>query len=131
MSVMILGFAVRVLRVALGVAMGVMAAYVARRSSDVRTRSLCGVCVIAYACIIVASFMPMEATYTAVARRALPLLFLVPNLLVWLMTLPAVLTRHASRRPLGRKGRDTPIASAPGTARVGKTREDSGKDVES
>ena len=87
-GIMIPGLLVCVVRVALCAVMGVMAETVARRMKDsIPIRVLCRLCIVAYALILAASFAPMEESLPAVVRRALPLLFLIPNLPVWISML--------------------------------------------
>ena len=80
--VMLLGLLVCISRVALCGVMGVMAETVARRAGSSSLRGLCRLCVVAYALVLVASFAPMDSAQTVV-HRAVPLLFLVPNLFIW------------------------------------------------
>lgn len=77
--IMLLGLLVCISRVALCGVMGVMAETVARRAGSSSLRGLCRLCVVAYALVLVASFAPMDSAQTVV-HRAVPLLFLVPNL---------------------------------------------------
>lgn len=95
--VMLLGLLVCISRVALCGVMGVMAATVARRAGSSSLRGLCRLCVVAYALVLVASFAPMDSAQTVV-HRAVPLLFLVPNL--FHLDLGAALRRvHARHAP--------------------------------
>ena len=87
-GIMFIGLLVRISRVALCGVMGVMAETVARRMKGLAPfRGLCRLCIVAYALILAASFAPMDESLPAVARRAVPLFFLVPNLFIWISML--------------------------------------------
>lgn len=96
-GIMILGLLVCVARVALCAVMGVMAEIIARRADGIKLRGLCRLCVVAYALILAASF-PLAATLPAIARRAFPLLFLVPNLWIWMSLLSSGSSMRGTRR---------------------------------
>ena len=77
--IMLLGLLVCISRVALCGVMGVMAETVA------------------YALVLVASFAPMDSAQTVV-HRAVPLLFLVPNLFIWISMRPSGASMRGTRR---------------------------------
>lgn len=60
-------------------------------------RGLCRLCVVAYALVLVASFAPMDSAQTVV-HRAVPLLFLVPNLFIWISMRPSGASMRGTRR---------------------------------
>lgn len=86
--IMLLGLLVCISRVALCGVMGVMAETVARRAGSSSLRGRYRLCVVAYALVLVASFAPMDSAQTVV-HRAVPLLFLVPNLFIWISMRPS------------------------------------------
>ena len=81
--IMLLGLLVCISRVALCGVMGVMAETVARRAGSSSLRGLCRLCVVAYALVLVASFA---------------LLFLVPNLFIWISMRPSGASMRGTRR---------------------------------
>ena len=87
--IMLLGLLVCISRVALCGVMGVMAETVARRAGSSSLRGLCRLCVVAYA--------PMDSAQTVV-HRAVPLLFLVPNLFIWISMRPSGASMRGTRR---------------------------------
>lgn len=95
--IMLLGLLVCISRVALCGVMGVMAETVARRAGSSSLRGLCRLCVVAYALVLVASFAPMDSAQTVV-HRAVPLLFLVPNLFIWISMRPSGASMRGTRR---------------------------------
>lgn len=95
--IMLLGLLVCISRVALCGVMGVMAETVARRAGSSSLRGLCRLCVVAYALVLVASFAPMDSAQTVV-HRAVPLLFLVPNLFIWISIRPSGVSMRGTRR---------------------------------
>ncbi|MFQ6189161.1 hypothetical protein ACLMJB_03070 [Bifidobacterium adolescentis] len=98
--IMLLGLLVCISRVALCGVMGVMAETVARRAGSSSLRGLRGLCrlrVVAYALVLVASFAPMDSAQTVV-HRAVPLLFLVPNLFIWISMRPSGASMRGTRR---------------------------------
>lgn len=95
--IMLLGLLVRISRVALCGVMGVMAETVARRAGSIGLRGLCRLCIVAYALILAASFAPMDSARTVV-HRAVPLLFLVPNLFIWISMSSGASMRGTRRR---------------------------------
>lgn len=92
--IMLLGLLVCISRVALCGVMGVMAETVARRAES---SSLRGLCVVAYALVLVESFAPMDSAQTVV-HRAVPLLFFVPNLFIWISMRPSGVSMRGTRR---------------------------------
>lgn len=92
--IMLLGLLVCISRVAL---CGVMAETVARRAGSIGLRGLCRLCVVAYALVLAASFAPMDSAQTVV-HRAVPLLFLVPNLLIWISMPSSGASMRGTRR---------------------------------
>lgn len=92
--IMLLGLLVCISRVALCGVMGVMAETVARRAGSSGLR---GLCVVAYALVLVASFAPMDSAQTVV-HRAVPLFFLVPNLFIWISMRPSGASMRGTRR---------------------------------
>ena len=90
--IMLLGLLVCISRVALCGVMGVMAETVARRAGSSSLRGLCRLCVVAYALVLVASFAPMDSAQTV------PLLFLVPNLFIWISMRPSGASMRGTRR---------------------------------
>lgn len=95
--VMLLGLLVCISRVALCGVMGVMAETVARRAESSSLRGLCRLCVVAYALVLVESFALMDSAQTVV-HRAVPLLFFVPNLFIWISMRPSGVSMRGTRR---------------------------------
>lgn len=87
--IMLLGLLVRISRVALCGVMGVMAETVARREGSIALRGLCRLCIVAFA--------PTDSAQTVV-HRAVPLLFLVPNLFIWISMSSGASMRGTRRR---------------------------------
>lgn len=77
--------------------MGVMAETVARRAESSSLRGLCRLCVVAYALVLVESFALMDSAQTVV-HRAVPLLFFVPNLFIWISMRPSGVSMRGTRR---------------------------------
>lgn len=92
--IMLLGLLVCISRVAL---CGVMAETVARRAGSIGLRGLCRLCIVAYALVLAASFAPMDSARTVV-HRAVPLFFLVPNLLIWISMPSSGASMRGTRR---------------------------------
>lgn len=110
--IMLLGLLVRISRVALCGVMGVMAETVARRAGSTGLRGLCRLCIVAYALILAASFAPMDSARTVV-HRAVPLLFLVPNLLIWISMPSSGASMRGTRRRNDADGSADPISCEP------------------
>ena len=110
--IMLLGLLVCISRVALCGVMGVMAETVARRAGSSSLRGLCRLCVVAYALVLVASFAPMDLAQTVV-HRAVPLLFLVPNLFIWISMRPSGASMRGTRRRNDADGSADPISCEP------------------
>lgn len=69
----------------------------ARRAESSSLRGLCRLCVVAYALVLVESFVPMDSAQTVV-HRAVPLLFFVPNLFIWISMRPSGVSMRGTRR---------------------------------
>lgn len=110
--IMLLGPLVRISRVALCGVMGVMAETVARRAGSTGLRGLCRLCIVVYALILAASFAPMDSARTVV-HRAVPLLFLVPNLFIWISMPSSGASMRGTRRRNDADGSADPIGCEP------------------
>lgn len=82
------------------------------RISRVALCGLCRLCIVAYALVLAASFAPMDSARTVV-HRAVPLLFLVPNLFIWISMPSSGASMRGTRRRNDADGSADPISCEP------------------